>query len=337
MLYRNARIDDIADCIALLRKEGACRLSDQIYEALPTLWAHLLRDGGLASWQVFESGGRIIAFRLSAFFDEEFAADYMRRPYRQVAAAVWERSLSGRSPILDRQRVARQNVRGELNLGVLHATARKRTYAHPVMARLLTMLPSSFQVAHAGYRIRRMVFYEVFGPATVRMMRTIGFRPYDLPPELSADERAVHPAGDSQVFFWDPEDHLFETMPVLATAAVGCPMPRFRFSPAQQRLMLAALEGRADREIALTLGVRQDTLRQTWEAIYRRVDQVDGRLLPGGDDGRDGRRGSEKRRNLIEYCRQHLEELRPWDWREVPEDLGADTAFHDTGFEDTVM
>jgi hypothetical protein len=53
-------------------------------------------------------------------------------------------------------------------------------------------------------------------------------------------------------------------------------------------------------------------VKARWRTIYDRVGEVASDLLPvAADDGASGRRGPEKRRRLLEYLRQHPEELRP--------------------------
>jgi hypothetical protein len=54
-------------------------------------------------------------------------------------------------------------------------------------------------------------------------------------------------------------------------------------------------------------------VKKRWHAIYERVADVDSELLPPsiayGADASS--RGAERRRHLLNYLRQHLEELRP--------------------------
>jgi hypothetical protein len=85
--------------------------------------------------------------------------------------------------------------------------------------------------------------------------------------------------------------------------------PRFRFTPAERALLGVALSGGTDRDLAHALGLALATVKSRWRHIYDRVGAVEPELLPERPEG-DGRRGGEKRRPLVEYVRQHLEELR---------------------------
>jgi len=55
-------------------------------------------------------------------------------------------------------------------------------------------------------------------------------------------------------------------------------------------------------------------VKKRWHAIYERVADVDGELLPPSIayGVPAASRGSERRRHLLNYLRQHLEEIRPY-------------------------
>ena len=61
------------------------------------------------------------------------------------------------------------------------------------------------------------------------------------------------------------------------------------------------------------LRVSLPTIKKTWLSIYSRVDDRIPDLIAGIEQSglRNGRRGREKRRNLLAYLRNHPEELRP--------------------------
>lgn len=91
------------------------------------------------------------------------------------------------------------------------------------------------------------------------------------------------------------------------------PAPRSCFSPRQQDVLRVALLGKTDEAIARELGLSLVTVKKLWKSIYARVEDKDPSALlvacPGAGD--EDRRGSEKRRFLLDYLRRHPEELRP--------------------------
>jgi hypothetical protein len=56
-------------------------------------------------------------------------------------------------------------------------------------------------------------------------------------------------------------------------------------------------------------------VKKRWHAIYDRVADVDSELLPPpvADGVYSSSRGAERRRHLLNYLRQHPEELRPFE------------------------
>ncbi len=327
MRFRNARVEDFDACLTLLRQDGGFQAEEEIWAALPELWAELLKHETAASFQVFEqSDGQhqeIVAFRCSVFVTEAFADQYAFAPHPQVAAEVWRRHLDKRSPILDRAAIARENARGNLQLAVMHWVTRHRDPRHEQTLRVLAMVPAAWQVAHGGYRLERLVFYEMFYEAAAAVMTNIGYRIYQIPPDLT------HPipgrnASQAFVFYWPRDEASLGQGALWPSSAASKLTPKFKLTLAQQRLILAALEGLRDREIAADMGIRYDTVRHSWNAIYKRVEQGDPTLLIN-EPATDGRRGDEKRRVLIEYMRQHQEELRPYDWA-IHRELNPDQA-----------
>ena len=88
--------------------------------------------------------------------------------------------------------------------------------------------------------------------------------------------------------------------------------PRFGFRPSEQRLLLTALRGGTDDELSNELGISLSGVKKSWLSIY---DRVSGHLA-GFSSNRDAmegttERGKEKKQRLLNYLREHPEELRP--------------------------
>jgi hypothetical protein len=88
--------------------------------------------------------------------------------------------------------------------------------------------------------------------------------------------------------------------------------PQCGFLPSEQRLLLAALRGGTDKELADELGISLATIKKHWLSIYSRVaSRVPSVFANRIATQEEGGRGREKKQHIIEYVREHPEELRP--------------------------
>jgi hypothetical protein len=85
------------------------------------------------------------------------------------------------------------------------------------------------------------------------------------------------------------------------------------FSRGEQLLLLAALSARTDQELSDHLVISPSTIKNTWRSIYNRsASRLPEMFLDHSPaDVEISKRGSEKRRHLLAFLREHPEELRP--------------------------
>ncbi|MEZ5653003.1 MAG: helix-turn-helix transcriptional regulator [Burkholderiaceae bacterium] len=315
MRFRHASVADIAPCLTMLRNEGGWQAPEPLWGDLPVLIEFAMRQERLAAFQVFETEGRggseIVAFRIAAFVDRRFADSYFAAPHADWAARIWSLERDGRGVLLDRPAIAAGNARGDLQLVVLHWCVRHPNPLHPETARVLSMVPAAWAASIGGYRFSAIACYEVYGKIPAGVMRTFGYRCHNDSPGWQGREGDERPPF---AFYWRASDPPQGLSGIFGSTFANAPPPRFLFSRAQQRLLLYALEGRSDRELAAELAISYDTVRQTWSGVFARIEQTDPALLVERQEA-DGKRGAEKRRRVIEYVRQHMEELRPFDSR----------------------
>jgi DNA-binding CsgD family transcriptional regulator len=100
----------------------------------------------------------------------------------------------------------------------------------------------------------------------------------------------------------------------LAMLFLSFSVPKFGFSMAEQDALNLALEGSTDEVIAQTMGASLSTIKKRFRGIYEKVqDKIgDDRGVERLASLNDGARGLETRRRLLNYLREHREELRPY-------------------------
>ena len=84
--------------------------------------------------------------------------------------------------------------------------------------------------------------------------------------------------------------------------------PRLGLSQTHKEILRPALEGMTDEEIAAALFLSVSAVKKRWSAIY---DSVSTKGQMAGLPACDGKRGTERRRLLLDYLRWHPEELNP--------------------------
>jgi hypothetical protein len=88
--------------------------------------------------------------------------------------------------------------------------------------------------------------------------------------------------------------------------------PTLRLRDSDQQLLIAALRGATDRELASGLGFTLSAVKARWRSAIARVEETMPDLVC--DDVYHEGRGSQKRHRVLAYVRSHPEELRPFDW-----------------------
>lgn len=253
-------------------------------------------------------GERIRGVGLSVFVNDAFAETALRQPRPYLNARLHEMIVAGRSPILTQNQIAAANTDGGLTLLPLHFATSSLDVSDPIVLRTLTAAQELFRLMHAGYRVKR-ILKEVVDINLALFMESTGMR-------LFSDFRETSAA--SQIGELDPRQRPYLLAVDHADLPLGSAMGmmfvtgdvRFRFSPAEQKLLQCALLQESDEDIAAALDLSADTLRKHWRSIYQRVMIADPLFFPG--EPHDGRRGRGKRRHLLRYLAMHMEELRPY-------------------------
>lgn len=309
--WRRAQVADLPRLLPWVRDRFVYEERERAL--LLKLWQEILATSAGESATVEDldrpPGERVVAVGISAFVSDEFV-EAIRAGVRPYAARqllhLW---ASGKSPIVSPNSLRRGQSLSGLNLFLMHhgwpdslTPGEVNEVRHALAQANLTV--------HRGYPLR-LVFIEVFGAADAELLRPLGLRQWSggerlfqgqppPPPErfpylLGVTREEALQAPGSFVF------HLFSS-----------PEPCCHFTSAEQAVLRFALEACTDEAIAARLGVALITVKKHWESIYRKVQRCG--LPVFADSGTNLRlasqRGREKRRLVLEFVRDHPEELR---------------------------
>ncbi|TDP71116.1 hypothetical protein [Roseateles toxinivorans] len=313
--HRPSLREDIAECMPLLPAWAG--LDAATRAALPALWERLCDEPSVLS-SITEDLTRPAGERLQSWgvamivpaaqaeawgLDGEPRPGLVKRAYAALLDGSWR-------PMAERE-IGRDNARGELRMLSMHYDMRERDLASPYVQSLLVMGVESYRAGLSGYNLRAMYFEN--HPGAEPWMLNTGYlrRPYA--PGAGEGENGW-PGGEPLLYFRLTRE---ESRHSAATSTLRQIFdhhpPLFRLSPTQRRLLWLSLFDDHDETLMQRLQVSIHGLKKLWRGIYERIEDQMPDFFGDGGGADDGKRGPEKRRQVLAYVRQRLEELRPWD------------------------
>ena len=261
----------------------------------------------------------LVAFAATVFLEADFVTQFLSDPIPRLAVQVVQGFLAGKSPVLSLDAIRTANSSGTLNLYILHYTEKfpdrypehaKRGTRNKMMHELL--------MTHRGYGLNQII-HEFCGDDVLPYSMASGmqkrtsyldyFARHNLP--VPAPARRPYLVGLTRD---EERGHWGTALSLLFNP----PLPVFRFSRIQQDVLWIALfEQDDDAWIAKRLGITTHAVRWRWQNICGRVENIRPGFFDvlkqqsGVRDVDRPHRGPEKRRFLIGYVRQHVEELQP--------------------------
>ena len=322
LVARRGFAEDIAACYTLHRSLDL-PYSGSSWRALPDMWRALLLEGtmklSLVEDRTKPLGSRIVSFNAIIFATDEFCSEARSTlpPYLSVELAG--KYLSGRLPVLNREQVARANARSGLNVLLCFEGWAYDGLSREQFLALREKQSEALRLAIAGNQVKEFLAAQI-GEKNLQWMLDAGTR---VRRDYSDCFRKANvPKQESSQWPWlvglTKEEAFAKPGSNIAGLFIYTP-PRFHFNRSQQALLQHALMGGTTEKLADSLSLSPWTVKKRWRAIYERVADVDRELLAPSIacSVHASSRGAERRRHLLNYLRQHLEELRPYDRRSV--------------------
>ena len=316
-MARQGSAQDLAECCVLHSRLGR-PYTERSWGILPEMLRALLSKGAMQLCLVVDRakavGSQIISFNAMVFVTDKFCSEARAKLPPHLGVELVQRYLSHQLPVLNRQQVAQANAGDGLNVAMCFEGWAHDGLLHEQILAVRGKQSEALHFALSGYRVKEFLA-DPLGGETLEWMLNAGARrrrnycnylPNSAVSEpdssqrpclvgLTKEEALAHPGSNvASLFIYTP--------------------PRFHFSRSQRVLLQHALRGETCKMLAASLYISPWTVKKRWHAIYERVANVDGELLPPqvADGPHATSRGAERRRHLLNYLRQHPEELRPY-------------------------
>ena len=310
--HRPLRAADLAESMALLPPYLGLDAGER--ERLAAWWSRMVDAPGMLSGVIEDTalpaGQRIQGWGVSIIVPPPLLQLLQLDgvPRGHLARRAYAALLDGSITLPNDRQIGQWNASGELVLLILHFTLPRLDLADPYALKVITSANDSFRAFHDGYQWRAMYYENAASAAPIAL--DSGFNLGHFADEA---ELARLPPERQPALFMLTREQARRQMP--GTTARNCfewQAPRFRFNSAQRRLLHNALFDENDEALMALLDVSVHGLKKLWRGIYERIENAEPDFFGDSAQADDGKRGPEKRRQVLAYVRQRSEELRPW-------------------------
>lgn len=307
--FRSARPHQFAQCIEGMGENFV--YPPDLRKQVPLLWGQWLRDGVMTAHVIEhhrQARTEIAGLGAVVFVRERFIEEFrrQRRPY--LRQELVRRALAGESVVLTPEDM-RNAHRGE-GLTLLFLS-------DPLGHRWLTdeqCLLVDAKWSEALYELRgcniKAIWHEAYGAKTLRLTLGCGLLQRDDWADYWATRGTTPPADERPYLLGLTKEEALANPGTHASFLFLHVSAQFDFTARQQELLQQALRGATDDELAGELKVSASAVKKRWISVYQRVSDAMPGWLESAAANNDAR-GAEKRRYLLNYLRQHPEELHP--------------------------
>jgi hypothetical protein len=302
--WRRATLQDIVPCLTLQPSNRGDALPDVTSAIAP--WEAIFNASFFLSVVIEVSpavqGHRIIGFGSGVLVSAQFVDAEIATPRAYIASRVLASLEEGRSVLATSEMAARANAGDGVDVVILYNTYHADILDDEANQDVRMIFVNSLVYQLSGFRVSR-----ILAETTTKPMEA-----------LHRESPEYQTIGEFEAI-----GHVIHLMTRKSVAALPGSMANPLFKSARpvlqlrnsdQELLLAALEGSTDHDLARQLGLTVSAIKARWRSTFARLAEVMPELVE--DDVPKKIRGSQKRHRVLAYVRRHMEELRPYDWSE---------------------
>jgi hypothetical protein len=299
--WREAQEDDLDTCLKLHPHSLGHEIIGR--GRAMAAWKELLRNPGFVCRVIEEElpGGkrRVLGFGSSVFVTPEFAEEEIRNPRSGIVSRIIAGTVNGEPVLLGRPEIARANADYGMDAVFLSTpwwdTSNALEFAEMIMAGVRSCVE-----AHAGYRLRSC------------MVEVSGEQAHSLGAAAGGFVTVKDFSDVNRVLISLRKEHAASVSTSTGNLLFHYREPVLGLGEADQLLLLAALRGPVDRQLADRMNLSLASVKKRWRSIFSKVEDRMPALFAGVLADREGKRGPQKRHLVLNYVREHPEELRPF-------------------------
>ena len=294
--------DDVNSAIDLIPEWMP--IDAEMRQKIPLVWTRLLGTPGFNA-DVIEDlngkpGDRLLGLGMAIVLNSTWLERLRVSPPENTAIELYRELISGTYSLPTDRELAVANAKGQVSFFVLHYSQKLRDPSDPDTLNMYAIGMSLFHTSHVGYRLSEL-YQEALDEEGKHLMN-MGFKCFTKHENPSCSK--LYGLNSKVAFDMFPGNiisHVFLFTP-----------PKMGFSHSERKLLRLATNDFSDDQIADELGLTLHTVKKLWRSIHSRSSECMPDLFQHMTDLPSGTRGPDRRRILLKYLRQHLEELRPF-------------------------
>jgi hypothetical protein len=305
--YRSARSDDFSRSLQTVAEKFV--YPADLLPHVSRLWGQWLREGIMTAHIIEQhrhAQTKAVGLGAVVFVRPEFIVDVLQKRHPYVRRQLIEQTLAGHRVVVTPEEMRAQN-RGEgLTLLFLSDPSDNQQLTEDE-CRLVDAKWSEALYELRGCNFKNL-WHEAYGLRAVRLSMGCGLsRREDWTDHWS--RHSPPPENERPYLLGMSKSEALDRPGTHASFLFLHVPPQFDFTARQQELLQQAISGATDEDLASQLNVSSSAVKKRWISVYERVSDA----MPGWLESAASAeaRGSEKRRHLLNYLRQHPEELHP--------------------------
>jgi hypothetical protein len=252
---------------------------------------------------------QIVGFGMAVFVTSLFADAMFANPQPGLNARIIESIDAGHSVIPSYRYLQTANASATLDHVILYSCEQQDCLNLNELGLVRMHLARAYMESFVGYRLRRML-YEIVREDEFEKIKA--YRGIRIVKRFSAPDSPGMPAlwkGNRALCEATAESFSDDPASVAARPFIDRAVPILDFTSSQKKLLLAALRGAENAELAQHLCRTPAAIKRTWAGIFEKCVQHNPALFP---PAKGSLRGLQKRHKVIAYVREHPEEIRPF-------------------------
>ena len=283
-----------------------------LLKQLHLVWRLLAERGNLLSTFIEEGAeptSRVPVHTLAGVFvSSEFAQSLESKPGMRLGSLVASDVLCNGGGVLDLQGIRRDQLGHGLHFLVIHGHFFQPDPGDIRFYQAKEMASKTLFQSMRGYHVQSL-YREVGLDESVQWLQNGGMKIV----ERAASDLSRSASWEDPILMRvTREDAEREPGSRMASMFVEY-QPIFGLKSNFRELVAVALNGSTDKQIAEHLSLSVPAVKRRWERLYVHIEASYPELWRSwAGESVDSARGSERRRHLLNYFRDHPEELRPW-------------------------